>query len=103
MRSCEFLAPFSTVFYVERGSLTTVGGAGMPRAMVLCIKSEFGRLVVGEVITIELIVNRRGVGLQEFRDYVCNITSAPSHEGGLIQCVGIAEHLYFYFVSGSTE
>lgn len=85
MRSCEFLAPSSTVIVcIEGDSLTTVGGVGIRRAMVLCIRSKFGRLDVGEMTTIEVIINRRGVGLQEFRDYVCDIISALSHEGGIV-------------------
>ena len=70
-----------TVVCVERDSLTTIGAVGIRRAMVLCIRSESGRLDVGEVFTTEVIVKRRGVGLQEFRTYVCDITSAPRHEG----------------------
>ena len=46
-----------------------------------------------------VIVYRRGVGLQEFRDHVCDITSALSHA----DAIGVAEHPYLYFANAGRE
>lgn len=70
--SFDPLCPF---FVVIGGieDMLMVGDIGTPRAMVLCIRSKFGRMRWRDGWY------RRGVGLE---DYVCDIVhSAPSHEG----------------------